>query len=182
MNEFNLEAHINRIIEEIKGDRKLANHLWLQGFHSMINGSELDPKKIEVYLRIYAPLYKPFTPLIGGQFILAHINPIEKGELFSVYLPFDPDYHFHFSLLGDNERQTFFYSKCPYCILLEPYEFPHIEVKRSIDLSKNEKVRKSISKGTFFYDNRVYITHLPREIIIKGYEVMQTFIEHTKIN
>ena len=179
---FHIGRHAQDIIDIAKGKRKnrieLAEHMWLKGFHKIIDGACLNPMKVKENLDEIALNTKPFTMLNSGSFLLANRQLLEQRKLFCVHLPIEEAHHLLFYLVKLNEEMfEFFYDppgKC--CKVLEPYKFPHFELRQSVDLSGHMD-----QPGVIMYDNSVSIFHQDWGVITKSYKSLKDFVEKTRV-
>jgi len=175
---FDIEAHVESVVESRKKGINFATHIWLLGFHKLVNGLYLDKNLSEDYMDKKSKEYRPFTKLSSGNFMSDNISLIKLGRLYSVHLPVDNDYHLHFPLIEIlNKGYKFFYEDCTDCRILEPYSFPYIELRQSVHLD-DEMMDKN--KGVIFYDNRISVNHQSKELITKSYKTIKDFVDTTK--
>ncbi|AJF62765.1 MAG: hypothetical protein QT11_C0001G0624 [archaeon GW2011_AR20] len=179
--EFNIADHVSKLMNE--RDHNLAHHLWLEGFDKINANAILDESSVNCYIELRLSKHKPFTQLLSGIFLARNKESIENNKLKMVYLPVNDDFHLLFGLEDHYERRELFYSECgKFCRILQPYKFPLIELRRSIDFSKDEETIRTINRGMFFYDPTISIRYQTPDDIIEGYKTMKEFIKNARIN
>lgn len=184
--EFVIENHVNEIIELVNRDNPeehkrngmLAHHLWLAGFNYVIEDCFPDKKyyleecKIEGYMHEIAPKFLEFTKLQSSSFLVEEL--INQRKPYPIHLPISDSHHLLFYLTHENDFMLeFLYEFKECCKILAPYEFPHFELRISINLNEtNEPIH---------YDNRVSIRKQKKELMMQGYNALEEFIENTKL-
>lgn len=176
---FDIESHIKRILEEKtsqKPDINLMEHLRLLGFHEIINDSDLGIYHVQNYTQKIAKKFKTFTKLMSGGFLKANESLVKKLKLFSVHLPIDDDFHLLFFLKAENAyAYKVLYDSCPECKELAPYEFPTIELRKSVNL-------EGFSGDCIFYDNTVSVSHQDEALLKLQYSAFDDFIQNTRMS
>ncbi len=181
---LDVEQHVDLVMNNRLKNINLSQHLWLLGFHKIVDGTYLNKNNLEDYLSKISQQYKPFTKLSGRNFMLNNLSFIKLGSLYSVHLPINNDYHFLFALIDIiNKGYKFFYEDCKNCrSSIEPYSFPHMELRRSQDFSQDKEIMKSIDEGKFFYDPRLSVIHHNKNLILKSYKTIEYLVKNTKMN
>jgi len=174
----NFQSQAEEILANCE-NRRLAHHLWLKGFHEMVEGVYLDETSVLGYLEQIAFNFMPFTKLQSGNFLTQHQGLVGEGNLSSVHLPVDDNCHVLFYLVKINEfMQEFLYDSCPDCKLVGMPELPHIELRQSVDLSSSLDCENG---SAIFYDNRLPIWKQSKELIAESYEAVGDLVNNARV-
>ncbi|HIH18078.1 MAG TPA: hypothetical protein HA218_04605 [Nanoarchaeota archaeon] len=199
---FSIKEHVDGIVEA-SSRRERVEHMWLHGFHSIMDKVWLDKLKAESYLEVESSKSPPFTKLRSSAqayricaAFMAGINlerePIPPGEIktgnryqpvpeeirniLHAWLPINDFYHLEFPLFSKRESLTFIYSLCDKCKGIEEHGFPEINLRRSVNLSGTMKEREVL-----MYDNSVSPMHQDRGTIEESYSSLQKLVEGARI-
>lgn len=170
---MNVKKTIEAVLKEADDNWQLAEHLRLKGFHNIINGSYIDKYKVEEELRKRLAKVPDFTKLMSSSAIISMKKLVEGKGLIPIHLPINDKYHLHFFTTPENEfMHEIVYDACEDCKLVEPYEFPIMELRHSINLRGIE--------GSIMYDNRVWVIHQDKKLLEAQYKTFQEFINNVK--
>jgi hypothetical protein len=159
----------------------LSIHYWLEGMDIINNDASLDSGLVNQYIEYVTQNTKPFTPLYNYSSLKRNFDALNGQKMRIIYLPVNDDSHLMFSLITEDFLEKLVYTECTdYCKVLAPYRFPDIELRRSIDFSKEQEIMDSISKGMFFYDPIIAVSMMDPDMIIESYNAMKNFIEYAK--
>ncbi len=152
----------------------LAEHLRLAAFHEIIDDQQLHIQRIIEYSQELGPKYPPFTHLTSSAVILQHKDLALAERLSGLHLPFNKRYHLMFFLVKTEEPlRRILYDSCPHCQALESDQFPHVELRASVNLQSKGEV--------IMYDNRMSTRQQDESLLREQYKAMQEFIEKTKV-
>lgn len=202
---MDIEERIEAIIQ-VKRNREQAGHIWLQGFHEIINNSILDYKRINEYLSKKLSENPPFTKYHSSVQMFTLIQSLLNG----LKEPF-PIQDIDISSLFKNSKLAvetirkkadeidFFYAHLP---VNKDYhlEFPLINqsglcgfiyttCERCEGLEEHGFPELTLRQSVYFesnaptmYDNRISVNHQPPDLIKESYIALENFIHSCKIN
>ncbi len=171
---MNLKKTIEVVLKEADSNWKLAEHLRLKGFHEIMDGIYFDKYKAEEYLKRELSRFPVFTKLMSSSTIISMKKLVEGKGLIPIHLPIDKKHHLHFYTSPENDfMHEIVYDACEDCNLLEPYEFPLMELRHSVKLNNDG--------GAIMYDNRIWIRHQNKKLLEAQYNAFQRFVDATKV-
>lgn len=202
---MDIEERISAIIQ-VRRNREQAGHIWLQGFHEIINNARLNYEKINEYTRKKLSENPPFTKYHSSVQMFKLMQALLKDSEGPI-----PIQEIDFSSLLKNpnlavetmrkkaEEIDFFYVHLP---VNEQYhlEFPLINqlgLCRFIyticeickDLEEHGFPEIFLRQSVYFkgnaptmYDNRISVNHQPSELIRESYRELEDFVIECRTN
>lgn len=174
---FNLIEYVDSIVE-VRNRRELgsADHLWLDGFNSIIKDSKLNFYLVEQYHKRKVSEHLKFTSFISSLMINNIIRDnrrrLADSSLIDLHLPISDNYHLEFPLFRRENICEFVYLSCEKCREYQKHGFPEIFLRQSVYFPKTTEV--------MFYDNRVSANHMERKVLIDAYKLMKDFIKNCR--
>lgn len=201
---MDIEEKINGIMQ-VRRNREQAGHIWLHGFHEIIDNARLNYKEVNDYINKKLSENPPFTKYHSSVQMLkimqALLNDLE--EPISIQ-----DINFSSLLNNSNFIETikrrmakinFFYVHLP---VNEKYhlEFPLINqlglcrfiyttCEKCEGLEEHGFPEIFLRKSVYFkdnaqnmYDNRVSVNHQPQGLMRESYKTLEDFINQCRVN
>ena len=203
---FDIKEHVDGIVEA-SSRRERVEHMWLHGFHSIVDGALLDIEKAERHICDELNNYPFFTRLrsstqysiILRDYLVKHGLDVDSVPEEKVALDLNA---FSITKYYHPKQVIFLHAWLPINDF-HHLEFPLILENRSAKFiytvcSKCEGIeehgfpeinlRKSVDlsgvaedKGALMYDNRVSPMHQDRETIEESYSSLQRLVEATRM-
>jgi len=170
---FDIGEKVKALMQARKGGER-SMHMWLEGFSQIIQGDSLSHEKVLGFSAVKTGDFPPFTPLTSGSLLNKYSDLVMQGKFYMLRLPFDDSYHLQFPLVR-NDSCEFLYETCNDCEATGPHGLPIIELRMSIELPEEQ------FGEIMLYDNRRSPDHIDKDILYKGYEAMQEFIDITRV-
>lgn len=207
--DFDIEEHVNSVIQVRKG-REQAGHIWLYGFHYLVENQILSYYKIEEYIAkklAEHPLFTKFKSSVQMFKLMEAClrNSFSKGPVSMDKIPLFSDrdnkeisgllekmkqksseldfLHVHLPVNDSYHLEFPLLKKGEFC------EFIYTSCERCRDLEEHGFpeifLRKSVDLGDNapnMYDNRISVNHQNRETMIDSYKAIENFVDATRIN
>jgi len=207
--DFNLEEHVDVIIQTRKG-REQAGHIWLYGFHYLIENQILSYYKINEYIAKKLAEHPPFTKFKSSVQMFKLMEACLRDSFSGGPVPMDGIPLFthkgnkEISGLLERMKQKsseldFFHVHLPvndsyhleFPLLKggEFCEFIYTSCERCRGIEEHGFPEIFLRRSVDFkddvpnmYDNRISVNHQDRKTIINSYETISDFVDVTKIN
>jgi len=165
---------LTKDVEEIKSERGRANyiqHEWLRGFRELTENVKLSRTTTKEYLEGKLNEVQKFTVLVSSNFYMNYPREMMSGEITIKQLPMNEEYHLQFPLLLEGNFYKFMLTPCSLCEGDQEHNLPLIELRKSVNLSKEmlKESAKTFKTNAIMYDNRISPRHLDKEIINLAY-------------
>lgn len=207
--DFNIEEHVNSVIQTRKG-REQAGHIWLYGFHYLVENQVLSYYKIDEYVSKKLIEHPTFTKFKSSVQMFKLMEAFTRKDFDSVPIPMDKMPLFSdrgkkdISILLEKMKQKSseldflhvhlpvndnYHLEFPLLKRGEFCEFIYTSCKRCRELEEHGFpeifLRKSVDFGEDvpnMYDNRISVNRQDGKTMIDSYKAIEDFVDATRIN